>query len=72
MRRITQLPEPALLRSVLVAVTGVIAFVLGRQVNTDWIESALTIYGLLTPVIAGVVIRPAVTPVSTGRHATPE
>ncbi|WP_157535115.1 hypothetical protein [Nocardia inohanensis] len=58
-------PEPALVRSVLVAITGVAAYLLGHQVNTDWIEAVLTLYGLLTPVIAGVLIRPAVTPART-------
>ncbi|MBF6296300.1 hypothetical protein IU459_01930 [Nocardia amamiensis] len=62
--RISSLPEPALVRSVLVTVTGVIAFVLGREVDTAWIESVLAIYGLLTPVIAGLLIRPAVTPIA--------
>ncbi|MCP2276431.1 hypothetical protein [Nocardia amikacinitolerans] len=59
---VTKLPEPALVRSVLVAITGVTAFVVGHQIDVSWIESVLTIYGLLTPVIAGAVIRPAVTP----------
>lgn len=61
--RINRVPEPALVRSVLVAITGVVAFVLGHQVSTEWIDAALTIYGLLTPVIAGLLIRPTVTPV---------
>ncbi|WP_069163028.1 hypothetical protein [Nocardia altamirensis] len=60
---IKRIPEPALIRSVLVAVTGVIAFIVGHQIDTSWIEAVLTVYGLLTPVIAGIVIRPAVTPV---------
>lgn len=59
-----RVPEPALVRSVLVAITGVAAFVLGREVSTEWVETVLTIYGLLTPIIAGALIRPAVTPVS--------
>lgn len=59
---ITRFPEPALIRSVLVAVTGVIAYLLGRDIDTAWIEAVLTLYGLLTPLIAGFVIRPAVTP----------
>ncbi|MBH0777015.1 hypothetical protein [Nocardia bovistercoris] len=62
--RIDRLPEPALIRSVLVAVTGVLAYFLGHSVDTAWIEGVLTIYGLLTPIIAGVLIRPAVTPVT--------
>ncbi|WP_327143073.1 hypothetical protein [Nocardia sp. NBC_01327] len=61
--RINKVPEPALVRSVLVAITGVVAYLVGHQVNTDWINIVLTLYGLLTPVIAGALIRPAVTPV---------
>ncbi|MFC9892103.1 hypothetical protein ACFVMC_00275 [Nocardia sp. NPDC127579] len=64
MRRPTRVPEPALVRSVLVAITGVAAFVLGREVDTAWVETVLTIYGLLTPLIAGALIRPAVTPIA--------
>ncbi|QLY30840.1 hypothetical protein [Nocardia huaxiensis] len=63
--RINKVPEPALVRSVLVAITGVAAYLLGRQVNTDWVEAALTLYGLLTPVLAGALIRPAVTPLAS-------
>lgn len=59
-----RLPEPALIRGVLVAITGVIAYLFGRQIDTSWIDAALTIYSLLTPIIAGVLIRPAVVPVS--------
>ncbi|CAM4499223.1 hypothetical protein NONI108955_36455 [Nocardia ninae] len=58
-----RIPEPALIRSVLVAVTGVVAFVLGRELDTAWIEAVLAGYGLLTPVLAGLLIRPVVTPV---------
>lgn len=58
-----RIPEPALIRSVLVAVTGVIAFTVGHQIDTAWIEAVLAVYGLLTPVLAGLLIRPAVTPV---------
>ena len=60
----TRVPEPALIRSVLVAITGVIAFALGHQIDTTWIEAVLTLYGLLTPMIAGLWIRPAVTPIA--------
>lgn len=61
----TRVPEPALIRSVLVTVTGVIAYLLGRQIDTSWIEAVLTLYGLAAPVIAGALIRPAVTPIAT-------
>lgn len=59
----TRVPEPTLIRSVLVAITGVVAFIVGHQVDVSWIESVLTIYGLLAPIVAGIWIRPAVTPV---------
>ncbi|MEV6555861.1 hypothetical protein AB0M22_09105 [Nocardia sp. NPDC051756] len=59
----TRVPEPALIRSALVAVTGVIAFVLGHQIDVSWIESVVTVYAVLSPIIAGILIRPAVTPV---------
>ncbi|WP_431954160.1 hypothetical protein [Nocardia lijiangensis] len=62
--RINSLPEPALVRSVLVAITGVVAFVLGREIDMAWIEIVLTLYGLFTPVLAGLLIRPAVTPIA--------
>lgn len=67
--KLTRLPEPALVRGVLVAVTGVVAYVLGRQIDTAWVEVTLTLYGLLTPLIAGALIRPVVTPVDKLPHA---
>ncbi|TCK00569.1 hypothetical protein [Nocardia alba] len=69
--RISKTPEPALVRSVLVAVTGVIAYLFGREIDTAWIEILLTLYGLATPLIAGALIRPAVTPV-TGSVGEPD
>jgi multisubunit Na+/H+ antiporter MnhG subunit len=60
---LTRIPEPAVIRGVLVAITGVAAYFLNREVSTAWIDAALTIYTLLAPIVAGLVIRPAVTPV---------
>ncbi|WP_446224988.1 hypothetical protein ACTWPB_07680 [Nocardia sp. IBHARD005] len=65
----TRVPEPALVRSVLVAITGVAAFILGRNVSIEWVETLTMLYTLATPVLAGALIRPAVIPVSSGRHA---
>ncbi|MGW2666367.1 hypothetical protein ACWCW7_35890 [Nocardia tengchongensis] len=64
--RITRVPEPALIRSFLITVTGVIAYLLGRQVDTGWVDSLTTLYGLIAPLIAGALIRPAVRPVVSG------
>jgi hypothetical protein len=61
-KRPNRLPEPALVRSALVTITGCAAFILGRHVDTAWIEVVLTMYGLITPLIAGAFIRPAVMP----------
>jgi hypothetical protein len=61
---ITRIPEPAVIRGVLVAITGVAAYFLNRQIDTSWIDAVLTIYTLVSPIIAGILIRPAVTPVS--------
>lgn len=69
---ITRLPEPALVRSILVAITGVAAFILGRSVSVEWVETITNFYALLTPVVAGLVIRPAVTPVDRPALDLPE
>jgi hypothetical protein len=61
-----RIPEPALIRSILVAVTGVIALLVGQQSDTSWIEAAVTIYAAISPIIAGLLIRQAVTPVRAG------
>lgn len=61
-----RLPEPALIRSTLVAVSGILAYFLGRAVSTEWVESITTLYALVTPILAGILIRPAVTPVAKG------
>ncbi|WP_330256269.1 hypothetical protein OG874_17925 [Nocardia sp. NBC_00565] len=62
-----RIPEPALVRSILVAVTGVIALLVGHQTDTSWIEAAVTGYAAISPIIAGVLIRQAVTPARVGR-----
>ncbi|MRH85986.1 hypothetical protein GFY24_00650 [Nocardia sp. SYP-A9097] len=57
-----RIPEPALVRSFLITVTGIIAFAVGHNVDTAWVDSATTVYGLIAPLIAGVLIRRAVSP----------
>lgn len=69
MRRPDRLPEPALVRSVGVTITAVAAYALGREISIEWVETLTTLYALAAPLVAGALIRPAVTPVSTGRHA---
>ncbi|MFX0573092.1 hypothetical protein [Nocardia nepalensis] len=56
-----RLPEPALVRSVLVTITAIAAYAVNREIDSTWIEPVLTLYTLLAPAIAGLLIRPAVT-----------
>lgn len=65
-------PEPALVRSVLITITAVAAWWLGREVSTEWVETVTTLYTLLSAGVAGLLIRPVVTPVASGRHHLPE
>ncbi len=70
----TRAPEPALVRSVLVTITAVVAWLLGREVSTEWVDTIIQVYILASALVAGMAIRPAVTPVlgPPGRHARPE
>jgi hypothetical protein len=68
---ITRIPEPALIRGVLVTITGVIAYFLNKEVNTAWIDAVLTVYTLAAPFLAGLLIRPAVRPVSKSSAGMP-
>lgn len=56
------MPEPALVRSVLITITGVAAYLLGREVSSEWVETLTMLYTLAAPVIAGLLIRPVVQP----------
>lgn len=58
----TRVPEPALIRSALITITGVIAYFLGHAIDTAWVDSLTTLYGLVAPLVAGVLIRQAVSP----------
>ncbi|MGS2805323.1 hypothetical protein [Nocardia sp. MW-W600-9] len=69
---ISRVPEPALVRSILVTVSGVIAFIVGKNIDVSWIEPVMTLYGFAAPLIAGLLIRPAVTPVTPARDVREE
>lgn len=55
-------PEVALVRSVLVTITAVAAYILGRDVSTEWISTVTTVYALAAPIISGWWTRGAVRP----------
>lgn len=62
--KISRIPEPALIRSALVAITGIIALIVGHNIDVGWIDTVITVYAAVSPLIAGLLIRPAVTPVA--------
>lgn len=61
---VSRVPEPALVRSVLVAITGVIALIIGHAIDVSWINPIVDVYAALSPIIAGILIRPAVRPIA--------
>ncbi|MBF6298204.1 hypothetical protein IU459_11700 [Nocardia amamiensis] len=74
MIQLTKLPEPALIRSAGITITGIAAYLLGREVSTEWVETVTTIYGLIAPLVAGYLIRRVVspTPEYIGKHRPKE
>lgn len=67
----TRVPEPALIRSVLVAATAIIAYFVGHQIDVSWVESVVTVYAVFSPIIAGFFIRAAVRPAATSMPKPP-
>lgn len=63
--------EPAVIRGLLIAITAIAAAILGREVSTEWVETVTGLYVLVAPLVAGYLIRRAVTPVERGQHARP-
>lgn len=61
--RLTKL-EPAVIRSTLVGATAIAAGVTGKVIDPGWIEDTLFIYTMVSPIVAGLVVRRAVTPVA--------
>ncbi|ADD80812.1 putative holin [Rhodococcus phage ReqiDocB7] len=58
-----RVPEPALVRGALVAVSAVVAVVVGHEVDVAWVDYVTNIYAALSALVAGIVIRRKVTPV---------
>ena len=63
----SRVPEPALIRGAVVAITSVIAVVTGQAIDIGWLEGALNVYAAVSPLVAGYLIRRVVSPV--GRHS---
>ncbi|AFQ97338.1 minor tail protein [Mycobacterium phage Rebeuca] len=64
----TKTPEPALIRGGIMAVVGLIAYILGTQIDTAWVDPVVDIYAVAAPVALAWWIRRNVTPVK-GKHA---
>lgn len=61
-----RVPEPALIRGAVVAVTALIAVVTGKNIDISWLETVLQVYAVISPIVAGYFIRRVVSPV--GKH----
>jgi hypothetical protein len=62
--------EPAVIRGAAVAVTAAIAVLVGHSIALPtWLDSVLNVYAAFSPIIAGVFIRGAVTPVAALKTA---
>lgn len=65
-----RVPEPALIRGVLVTITAVVAFVVGHSFDVAWIDVVVNVYAVVSALVASVLIRQKVTPVvDGGQHA---
>lgn len=58
-----KVPEPALIRGVLVAGVGFVSAVVGRQLGADWIDPLIALYVVVAPIGLSLWIRRHVSPV---------
>ena len=56
-------PEPALVRAFLVAAVGFVGAIVGKSLNQDWIDPAIAMYAIASPIVLGWWIRRNVSPV---------
>jgi len=64
-----RVPEPAIIRGVIVSIAGLIAILTGKSFDLSWIDPALVVYSTLVPVLLSLWIRAKVSPIPKGRHA---
>lgn len=58
-----RIPEPALVRAVIVAGVGLVGAVVGKQLDQSWVDPAIAFYVLASPIALGFWIRRHVSPV---------
>lgn len=59
--RVSQM-NPAVLRAVIVAVVGLITAITGKVIDDSVIDTIVQLILLVLPIVAGIIIRKAVTP----------
>lgn len=58
-----KIPEPALVRAVIVSGIGLASAVVGKAFGADWVDPFIEFYALVAPIGLGFWIRHHVTPV---------
>lgn len=59
----TRVPEPAVIRGVIVSIVALVAILTGKTLDISWVDPALVIYAAVAPVALSLWIRRHVTPV---------
>lgn len=59
-----KVPEPLVLRALLVAVLGLIGAVIGKTLDVSWVDQAIAVYAIGAPMVLALWGRRHVTPVS--------
>ena len=57
-----KIPEPVLVRAVLLALVGLAGAVAGKEFDVSWVDSAVTLYAVAAPLALGFWARRHVTP----------
>ena len=57
-----KVPEPAVVRGLIVAVLGLVGTLLGKQFDISWVDEFITVYAVVAPAVLALWIRRHVTP----------
>lgn len=57
-----KIPEPVMVRGLLLAVVGLVGALAGKEFDVTWIDSAVTVYAIAAPIALGFWARRHVTP----------
>jgi hypothetical protein len=59
----SNVPEPLVLRGVLLTVLGLVGYAFGETLDVEWVEKAVAAYAVLVPLVLSVWARRHVSPV---------